>query len=92
MRNGNLVSWRPSNLWEAEKKEEHVIIFSWAHRRGKPSLVPRPSLSLSFAPTILEAGKKEIANSFFSASKSVGAKESEREGLGTRLRKAWEQG
>ena len=35
----------------------------------KSSLVPRPSLSLSFAVTIVEAGKKELVkrltNSFF---------------------------
>ena len=48
------------------------------------SLVPRPSLSLSSAITILEAGKKRIS-SFFPASKIVIAEESEREGLGTRL-------
>ena len=65
------------------------------------SLVPRPSLSLSSAITILEAGKKRISSffpaskiviagkkrisSFFPASKIVIAEESEREGLGTRL-------
>ena len=48
------------------------------------SLVPRPSLSLSSAITILEAGKKELVkreegtNSFFPASKIVIAEESER--------------
>ena len=46
----------------------------------KLSLVPRPSLSLSSAITILEAGKKELVrltNSFFPASKIVIAEESE---------------
>ena len=68
------------------------------------SLIPRPSLSLSSAITILEAGKKELVkrdlvkrdsrltNSFFPASKIVIAEESEREGLGTRLYRGRELG
>ena len=41
------------------------------------SLVPRPSLSLSFAPTILEAGKKEFLLSFAPTILEAGKKELE---------------
>ena len=39
--------------------------------RHVSSLVPRPSLSLSFAVTILEAGKKELVNNLEAGKKEL---------------------